>query len=65
MRDAMQLIAQDPKRAAGIYLQTEKTKLSPDFIAQVLADKANLHFSLAPEQSQKIADNRCWSRAQN
>jgi NitT/TauT family transport system substrate-binding protein len=56
MRDAMRLIAQDPRQAAEIYVQAEKTKLSPDFIAQVLADKANLRFSLAPEQSQKIAD---------
>ncbi len=56
MRDAMRLIAQDPKQAAAIYLQAEKTKLSPDFIAQVLGDKANLRFSLVPEQSQKIAD---------
>jgi NitT/TauT family transport system substrate-binding protein len=56
MKDAMSLIAEEPQRAAAIYIKNEKSKLAPDFIAQVLADKSSLRFSLAPEQSQRIAE---------
>jgi NitT/TauT family transport system substrate-binding protein len=56
IRDAIALIERDPKRATAIYMQAEKTKLPPEFIAGVIADKKNLRFSLAPEQSGKIAD---------
>src|SRR5262245_23295203 len=35
MRDAMGLIADDPKRAAGIYIKAEKSKLTPEFLADV------------------------------
>jgi sulfonate transport system substrate-binding protein len=56
IRDAVALIDANPKQAAAIYAEAEKTKLSADFLAQVLANKANLRFSLAPEQSQKVAD---------
>ncbi len=54
-RDAISLIAQDPKRAAEIYIRAESSKLPLDLLAQVLADQANLRFTLAPEQSGKIA----------
>ena len=37
-------------------MKAEKTKLSPEFITEVIADKSKLRFSLAPEQSQKVAD---------
>jgi len=56
LRDAMALIAADPQRAAAIYLKYEKSKLAPDLIAQVLADKSALNFSLAPEQSLTVAE---------
>ena len=56
MKDAMALIAEDPQRAAAIYIKYEKSKLAPDLIAAVLADKASLRFSLAPEQSLPIAE---------
>jgi NitT/TauT family transport system substrate-binding protein len=56
MKDSMLLIAEDPQRAAAIYIKNEKSRLAPDFIAQVLADKSSLRFSLAPEQSQRIAE---------
>ena len=56
VRDAMALIDADPQRAAAIYLKNEKSKLAPDFIAAVLADKTSITFSLAPQQSQPIAE---------
>jgi len=56
MRDAMELIDVDPGRAAAIYVKNEKSKLAPDFIAAALADKTSIAFSLAPRQSQPIAE---------
>jgi NitT/TauT family transport system substrate-binding protein len=56
IKDAMALIADDPLAAAAIYLKAEKTKLGADLISAALADKANLRFTLAPEQSDRIAD---------
>jgi len=56
VRDAMALIDADPQRAAAIYLKNEKSKLAPDFIAAVLVDKTSITFSLAPQQSQPIAE---------
>ena len=56
MRDAMELIDVDPQRAAAIYVKNEKSKLASDFIAAALADKTSIAFSLAPHQSQPIAE---------
>ena len=56
IRDAIELIGRDPGQATVIYMKAEKTKLSPEFITEVIADKSKLRFSLAPEQSQKVAD---------
>jgi NitT/TauT family transport system substrate-binding protein len=56
VRDAIELIDADPRRAAAIYVKNEKSKLAPDFIAAVLADKTSIAFSLAPRQSQPIAE---------
>jgi sulfonate transport system substrate-binding protein len=56
VRDAIELIDADPGRAAAIYVKNEKSKLAPDFIAAVLADKTSIAFSLAPQQSQQIAE---------
>jgi NitT/TauT family transport system substrate-binding protein len=55
IRDAMALIAQDPKRAADIYVRAESSKLPLALLSEVLADKASLRFTLAPEQSETIA----------
>ena len=56
IRDAMALVANDPKQAAAIYLKSEKTKAGPDLISAALADKQNLRFTLAPEHTDRIAD---------
>ena len=56
IRDAMALIAADPKQAAAIYLKAEKTKVGPDLIGAALANKDNLRFTLAPEHTDRIAD---------
>ncbi|HZY13891.1 MAG TPA: ABC transporter substrate-binding protein [Beijerinckiaceae bacterium] len=55
MKDAMTLISDDPKRAADIYIAAEHSKLAPDLLIAALADKASLRYTLAPEQSMKIA----------
>jgi len=55
MKDAMNLISDDPKRAAAIYIAAEHSKLPPDLLIAALADKASLRYTLAPEQSMKIA----------
>jgi NitT/TauT family transport system substrate-binding protein len=56
MKDAMALIAAEPQRAAAIYIRAEKSKLAPEFIAAVLGDKGAIAFSLAPRESQPIAE---------
>jgi NitT/TauT family transport system substrate-binding protein len=55
MKDAMNLISDDPKRAAAIYIAAEHSKLPPDLLIAAIADKASLRYTLAPEQSMKIA----------
>jgi NitT/TauT family transport system substrate-binding protein len=56
MKDAMALIANEPQRAADIYIAAEHSKLPPELLVAALADKASLRYTLAPEQSTKIAD---------
>jgi NitT/TauT family transport system substrate-binding protein len=56
VKDAMALISDDANEAAAIYLKAEKTKLGLDLIGGALVDKADLRFSIAPEQSDRIAD---------
>jgi NitT/TauT family transport system substrate-binding protein len=56
MKDAMTLISDDPKRAAEIYIAAEHSKLPPELLVAALADKTSLRYTLAPEQSMKIAD---------
>jgi NitT/TauT family transport system substrate-binding protein len=55
MKDAMSLIFKDPTRAAEMYIAAEHSKLPPDVLIAALADKAGLRYTLAPEQSMKIA----------
>ena len=55
IKNAMAVIADDPKQAAAIYLKAEKTKLGPDLIGAALADRSNLRFTLAPEHTEQIA----------
>jgi len=56
VRNATAFVAANPKEAAAIYLNAEKSKLAPGLVAEVIADKSRLRFSLAPEQSERIAD---------
>jgi NitT/TauT family transport system substrate-binding protein len=55
MRDAMTLISENPNRAADIYIAAEHSKLGPELLIVALADKTSLRYTLAPEQSMKIA----------
>jgi NitT/TauT family transport system substrate-binding protein len=56
MKDAMTLIAEDPKRAAEIYIAAEHSKLPRELLVAALADRSSLRYTLAPEQSGKIAE---------
>jgi NitT/TauT family transport system substrate-binding protein len=56
VRNAAAFVAASPKEAAAIYLNAEKSKLAPGLVAGVIADRSRLRFSLAPEQSERIAD---------
>jgi NitT/TauT family transport system substrate-binding protein len=56
MKDAMKLIADDPKRAADIYIAAEHSKAPLELIVGALADRSSLRYTLAPEQSAKIAE---------
>lgn len=56
MKDAMTLISDDPKRAVEIYIAAEHSKLTPELLIAALADRASLRYTLAPEQSMKIAN---------
>lgn len=55
MREAIDLIAKEPLRAAQIYTKAELSKLPPEFVAEVLADP-DVRFTLAPENSAKVAE---------
>jgi NitT/TauT family transport system substrate-binding protein len=55
MRDAMSMVSNDPRRAAEIYIAAEHSKLPLDLLMAALADKDSLRYTLAPEQSMKIA----------
>jgi NitT/TauT family transport system substrate-binding protein len=52
----MKLIADDPKRAADIYIAAEHSKAPLELIVGALADRSSLRYTLAPEQSAKIAE---------
>jgi len=56
VRNAVAFVAASPKEAVAIYLNAEKSKLAPGLIAGLIADRSRLRFSLAPEQSERIAD---------
>jgi NitT/TauT family transport system substrate-binding protein len=56
IKDAMALIAEDPRRSADIYIAAEHSKLPSYLIVGALADKTSLRYTLAPEQSLKIAE---------
>jgi NitT/TauT family transport system substrate-binding protein len=55
MHDAMKLITKDPKRAAQIYIDAEHSKLASELLIAALADTNTLRYTLAPEQTMKIA----------
>jgi sulfonate transport system substrate-binding protein len=51
---AMALIKSDPKRAAAIYIDEEKSKLAPDFVEKMLHDPENV-FTATPQNVMKYA----------
>ena len=55
MRDAIDLIRTDRATAAGIYIKSEATKLPADYFAKLL-EEPELRFTLAPENTVKIAE---------
>jgi NitT/TauT family transport system substrate-binding protein len=48
LEDAFRLIASDPKRAAAIYLRSEKVALSAEEVEKILTD-GSINYSIAPE----------------
>jgi NitT/TauT family transport system substrate-binding protein len=55
VRDAIDLIRTDKARAAGIYVKAEASKLPADYFAKLL-EEPDVRFTLAPENSAKIAE---------
>jgi NitT/TauT family transport system substrate-binding protein len=55
IRDAIELIHTDRPRAAAIYVKAEPSKLPADYFAKLL-EEPDVRFTLAPENTVKIAD---------
>ena len=55
LNEAMALIKSDPKRAAAIYIDEEKSKLSPEFVEQMIRDPENV-FTTMPQKVMKYAE---------
>jgi NitT/TauT family transport system substrate-binding protein len=55
IRDAIELIGTDRPRAAAIYVKAEPSKLPVDYFAKLL-EEPDVRFTLAPENTIKIAD---------
>ena len=55
IRDAIALIQTDKAKAAAIYVKAEPTKLPTDYFAKLLGEP-EVRFTLAPENSMKIAE---------
>jgi NitT/TauT family transport system substrate-binding protein len=55
LNEAMALIKSDPKRAAAIYIDEEKSKLSPEFVEQMIRDPENV-FTTTPQKVMKYAE---------
>jgi NitT/TauT family transport system substrate-binding protein len=53
--EAMKLIKSDPKRAAAIYIDEEKSKLAPDFVEKMIRDPENV-FTTTPQNVMKYAE---------
>lgn len=51
---AMALIKADPKRAAAIYIEEEKSKLPADFVEKMIRDPENV-FTIQPQRVMKYA----------
>ena len=56
LRDAMEIIAKDPKRAAAIYLDATKDKFGVDALVKEIT-APGVVYSLAPQNSMKIAEH--------
>jgi NitT/TauT family transport system substrate-binding protein len=55
LEQAIDLIRSDPKRAAGIYIDEEKSSLAPDFVEQMIRDPENV-FTTVPRNVMKYAE---------
>jgi NitT/TauT family transport system substrate-binding protein len=55
LNQAMALIKSDPKRAAAIYIDEEKSKLSPEFVEHMIRDPENV-FTTTPQKVMKYAE---------
>jgi NitT/TauT family transport system substrate-binding protein len=54
LQEAMTFIRENPREAANIYVDFEKSSLDVDFVAQVIADRDNV-FTTTPQNSMKYA----------
>ena len=55
LEQAMRLIKEDPAHAAAIYIEEEKSKLSPEFVEKMIRDPENA-FTTVPQNVMKYAD---------
>jgi NitT/TauT family transport system substrate-binding protein len=55
LNESVALIHGDPKRAAQIYIDEEKSKLAPDFVEKMLRDPENV-FTTVPNHVMKYAE---------
>ena len=53
--EAMDLIHNDPKKAAAIYIEEEKSNLAPDFVEKMIRDPENV-FTTVPQNVMKYAE---------
>jgi NitT/TauT family transport system substrate-binding protein len=54
LQEAMTFISENPREAAKIYVDFEKSSLDVDFVARVIADRDNV-FTTTPQNSMKYA----------
>ena len=55
LREAMETINRDKQAAARIYIDEEKSKLSPEFVYKLISDP-QFNFTVAPQGFMKFAD---------
>ena len=55
LREAMDLINRDKQAAARVYIEEEKSKLSPDFVYKLISNP-QFNFTIAPQGFMKFAE---------